>query len=271
LAARRGERAAVDEHCHRAFDLYHALTTKGWPRELARSVLPVSTYSRMFATANLLNLMRFLTLRCDLHAQLEIRVYADAMRDLARTARAGRDIRMGRGSGMTKRTKPAPTLDFCPPPGFNEFWQKCPLKVAKAKAQKEWGVAVKHVTPEAILRGLERHVFSADTKYRPHPATWLAQQRWDDEPAGAEPPRLPDPPAYLNEIPPPEASSSPGASPRKAPSFFTNPATVGCWPEKSPGRPVQPEMPGWHWLMWPGQDFQQALWNQTILLGVYVG
>ncbi|MEO1222220.1 MAG: FAD-dependent thymidylate synthase [Pseudomonadota bacterium] len=38
----------------------------------------------MFATVNLLNLLKFLTLRCDAHAQYEIRVYADAMRELAR-------------------------------------------------------------------------------------------------------------------------------------------------------------------------------------------
>ncbi len=57
---------------------------QGWPRELARSVLPVSTYSHMFATVNLLNLLKFLTLRCDAHAQYEIRVYADAMRELIR-------------------------------------------------------------------------------------------------------------------------------------------------------------------------------------------
>jgi thymidylate synthase (FAD) len=39
----------------------------------------------MFATVDLLNLMKFLSLRTDAHAQFEIRVYADAMRELART------------------------------------------------------------------------------------------------------------------------------------------------------------------------------------------
>ena len=53
-------------------------------REIARSVLPVATYSHMFASVNLLNLKKFLTLRCDAHAQYEIRVYADAMRELVR-------------------------------------------------------------------------------------------------------------------------------------------------------------------------------------------
>jgi thymidylate synthase (FAD) len=38
----------------------------------------------MFATVDLLNLLKFLTLRCDKHAQYEIRVYADAMRELIR-------------------------------------------------------------------------------------------------------------------------------------------------------------------------------------------
>ncbi len=69
----------------RAFETYRHLLEFGWPRELARSVLPVATYSHMFATVDLLNLLKFLTLRCDAHAQYEIRVYAEAMRDLARS------------------------------------------------------------------------------------------------------------------------------------------------------------------------------------------
>lgn len=73
---------ASNECCFRTYD---ALLEAGVARELARSVLPVATYSHMFATVNLLNLMRFLTLRDDDHAQYEIRVYAEAMRDLART------------------------------------------------------------------------------------------------------------------------------------------------------------------------------------------
>lgn len=66
-----------------AFQSYRAMLDLGVARELARSVLPVSTYSTMFATVNLLNLFKFLTLRCDPHAQYEIRVYADAMLEMA--------------------------------------------------------------------------------------------------------------------------------------------------------------------------------------------
>lgn len=72
----------IRKQCASSFDVYRELLAMDVPRELARSVLPVSTYSHMFATVDLLNLFRFFTLRCDTHAQHEIRVYADAMTTL---------------------------------------------------------------------------------------------------------------------------------------------------------------------------------------------
>lgn len=78
------QRDRIRESCEAAFETYRDLLAADVPRELARSVLPVATYSHMFATVDLLNLLKFLTLRCDSHAQHEIRVYADAMRELIR-------------------------------------------------------------------------------------------------------------------------------------------------------------------------------------------
>lgn len=77
-------RSAIKASCEASFNVYHDLLAANVPRELARSVLPVNTYSHMFATMNLLNLFRFVTLRADSHAQYEIRVYAEAMIDLIR-------------------------------------------------------------------------------------------------------------------------------------------------------------------------------------------
>lgn len=71
-----------NDTCAEAFRKYNKYLAAGWPRELARSVLPVSTYSHMFAKTNLRNLFHFLDLRLHEHAQYEIRVYAEAMRDL---------------------------------------------------------------------------------------------------------------------------------------------------------------------------------------------
>ncbi|NQW81311.1 MAG: FAD-dependent thymidylate synthase [Polaromonas sp.] len=69
-------------HCHDSFRLYHAMLERGMPRELARGILPLNTFSHMFATVDLHNLAKFCKLRSHEHAQYEIRVYAQAMLDL---------------------------------------------------------------------------------------------------------------------------------------------------------------------------------------------
>jgi len=76
--------AGINTQCHEAFWQYEELLEKGCPRELARGVLPVNTYSHMFGTVNLHNLFRFLGERLHPHAQYEIRVYAEAMLELIR-------------------------------------------------------------------------------------------------------------------------------------------------------------------------------------------
>jgi thymidylate synthase (FAD) len=48
-------------------------------RELARIDLPLSTYTQWYWKIDLHNLFHFLSVRCDAHAQHEIRVYADVM------------------------------------------------------------------------------------------------------------------------------------------------------------------------------------------------
>jgi thymidylate synthase (FAD) len=51
-------------------------------RELARTNLSLNFYTQMYWKIDLHNLMHFLTLRADSHAQYEIRVYADIMLNL---------------------------------------------------------------------------------------------------------------------------------------------------------------------------------------------
>lgn len=66
-----------------AFSIYRALLSEGVPRELARTVLPLATYTHMFATVNLNNLFKFLGERLHPHAQWEIQQYAQALLQLA--------------------------------------------------------------------------------------------------------------------------------------------------------------------------------------------
>jgi thymidylate synthase (FAD) len=56
---------------------YEGRLKLGVAKEQARKDLPVSNYTEFFAKVDLKNLMHFMSLRCDSHAQLEIRVYAD--------------------------------------------------------------------------------------------------------------------------------------------------------------------------------------------------
>lgn len=72
----------VYTQCRQAFHTYKRMLEMGMPRELARGVLPMNTYTHMFATVNLHNLMGFLKLRLHEHAQYEIRVYAEALLEL---------------------------------------------------------------------------------------------------------------------------------------------------------------------------------------------
>lgn len=82
------EQKRVSDHiwmaCMASFKAYRVLLQNGCPREIARGVLPVNTYSEMFATVDLHNLFHFLRLRLHPHAQYEIRVYAEAMLELIR-------------------------------------------------------------------------------------------------------------------------------------------------------------------------------------------
>ena len=65
-------------------DTYYRMIDSGIPKELARTVLPVSMYSHAYFTVNLRNLFHLLDQRLDLHAQSEIRFVAVQMFKRAR-------------------------------------------------------------------------------------------------------------------------------------------------------------------------------------------
>ena len=54
---------------------------QGLARELARMNLTLNSYTQWYWKTDLLNLLNFLSLRADTHAQYEIRAYADVMID----------------------------------------------------------------------------------------------------------------------------------------------------------------------------------------------
>ena len=56
----------------------------GLARELARMVLPLNTYTEWYWKTDLHNLLHFIALRADPHAQYEIRAYAEVLLDVVR-------------------------------------------------------------------------------------------------------------------------------------------------------------------------------------------
>ncbi len=81
----------------------------GLARELARMNLTLNTYTQWYWKTDLLNLMNFLRLRADSHAQYEIRAYADVMLDTLKkwvpiTFEAFMDYRVG-GTEVSSKGK----------------------------------------------------------------------------------------------------------------------------------------------------------------------
>lgn len=66
----------------KAYATYEALLAGDVSREQARGVLPLNVYTRFVWKMDLHNLMHFLKLRLDPHAQKEIRVYAEVIERL---------------------------------------------------------------------------------------------------------------------------------------------------------------------------------------------
>lgn len=81
IPAEAGERLSAEELelLDRSREVYERRIAQGVAREQARKDLPLSTYTEAYWKVDLHNLLHFLALRMDSHAQLEIRQYATAM------------------------------------------------------------------------------------------------------------------------------------------------------------------------------------------------
>lgn len=75
------------------------------------------------------------------------------------------------------------------PSGFADFWDLYPSKVAKRAAEKAYVQALKRIKgpdpPSVLLAGVVRARSSRKwlDGIIPNPATWLNQDRWEDQPA----------------------------------------------------------------------------------------
>ncbi len=86
----------LKDHSKKSYDIYNFLLNidedgnindtekSGLARELARMTLPINSYTQWYWKIDLHNLMHFLALRFDVHAQYEIRIYAKIMLEIVK-------------------------------------------------------------------------------------------------------------------------------------------------------------------------------------------
>ena len=84
LHKQKAIRNVIEANNEYSFASYKALLGEDLARELARITLPLTAYSSLYWKIDLHNLLHFLTLRTDSHAQKEIRDYANAILDIIR-------------------------------------------------------------------------------------------------------------------------------------------------------------------------------------------
>jgi len=73
-----------NNHNKNAYSIYLESLDSGVSRELCRNILPLNTYTEFYWKIDLHNLLRFIRLRSDSHAQQEIREYSDSLKEIVK-------------------------------------------------------------------------------------------------------------------------------------------------------------------------------------------
>ena len=84
---------------------------------------------------------------------------------------------------LTENTKRPRTYEQTS--SFLEFWNAYPRKIGKQAALRAFTKATDRTDAETIIAGVQRLATDPNLppkQYIPHPATWLNEGRWDDEP-----------------------------------------------------------------------------------------
>lgn len=65
---------------------------------------------------------------------------------------------------------------------FEDFWLTYPKRIGKGAAEKAFAKAIQLTDPDLIIEAVRKSDWPKDPTFIPHPATWLNQRRWQDEP-----------------------------------------------------------------------------------------
>ncbi len=137
----------LDQLCIKAYSEYEEAIDKGVAKEIARMNLPVNIYTRWYWKIDLHNLFHFLALRCDSHAQMEIRVFAEAMLSLIQPivplcVEAWNDYHPMRGGMRLTRLELDALYRFITNPSPDTA---CILNTDNKREQEEWDNKLKRI------------------------------------------------------------------------------------------------------------------------------
>ena len=96
----------------------------------------------------------------------------------------GGDTSVGSDTQVVSEATPQPSMNrhtiLYREHEFNEFWKQYPKKVGKGAARTAYKSAIKKTQYSEIMAGLAK--YNPDVQFTCNPATWLNQERWNDEP-----------------------------------------------------------------------------------------
>ena len=130
-----------------AREVYQERLALGVAKEQARKDLPVSNYSEMYWSCDLHNLLHFLTLRMNSHAQEEIRLYANQMGKIVKelfpvTWQAFEDYRLNAMTLTALDTQALKLINgLLPSERMGEFYDSILKQVFNNKTEREECVA----------------------------------------------------------------------------------------------------------------------------------
>lgn len=113
----------------------------------------------------------------------------ESVTDPATHSVTGSKRREGKGRESSPYSPPRPRTPkpLALPERFEAFYAAYPLHKARGAAEKAWSKALALADPEAIIGGAQRYAAECrrkgtEPKFTAHPATWLNEKRWLDEP-----------------------------------------------------------------------------------------
>lgn len=135
----------LEDTAKASYALYEGFIESGIAKELARMILPLNLMTEWYWKIDLHNLLHFLSLRCDSHAQREIQVYGNAMLELVKpfvpwTIEAWEDYHPLRNAMLLTAIEIQALQNWINDLPLEEINKLMPIATENKREQNEWKV-----------------------------------------------------------------------------------------------------------------------------------